>query len=98
MPRLHLAGGEIKSIPEEQPILITGWLIAASGTADATLTGSDVDGDILPVNGLTVPAFEWMGANLKIPANPTATFELTGAGASATIYYEVGKYVFEMPY
>jgi len=74
-------------------IVIKGWLINSEFN-DAVLTIVDSDGDITPPTGFI---HELSGstsgvADFNEEAVPTVTFQLTGDGATATIYYEEIKW------
>lgn len=95
--RLHIAGGEIKVISDTVPVKIRSVLIDTDGVNDATLNIMDSLGDVTPAGGFKVPGdAEFAGfMQLGEECYPTVQAQLTGTGATATIYYDAGKVVYE---
>jgi len=88
--RAYLNGDEQKTISQDKPVIIKGWIIATDDIHDATLIIADANGDVTPPNGFRVQAENDYGGASQIneTCDPAITAELQGEGASATIYYE----------
>jgi len=86
--RLQIAAGEQKSLTG--PIILKSVLIDTDGTNDAVLTIVDANGDVTPVNGFKVRGNSEHGGFMQLnePCEPSIVVELTGTGATATVYYE----------